>query len=127
MKKLCTVVALIIFSTFVTGCSDRSESPENLVVLVKYKTLSNKSVDAVTSLKRLIEKIKKEEHFVSIKLHVDQADNANILLYEVWDDALYYKNQHMKTEHLKNFIVESQSFLAGPPEISFWKINTIYK
>ena len=127
MKKLCTVVALIIFSTFVTGCSDRSENPENLVVLVKYKTLSNKSVDAVTSLKRLIEKIKKEEHFVSIKLHVDQADNANILLYEVWDDALYYKNQHMKTEHLKNFIVESQSFLAGPPEISFWKINTIYK
>jgi quinol monooxygenase YgiN len=127
MRKICTIAALIIFSTFVTGCIDKSDRPENLVVLVKYKTLSNKSVDAVTSLKKLIEKVKKEDHFVSIKLHVDQADNSNVLLYEVWDDEMYYKNQHMKTEHLKNFIVESQSFLAGQPEISFWKINAIYK
>lgn len=127
MKKIFKIATLIIFITFVTGCIDKSERPENLVVLVKYKTLSNKSVDAVTSLKKLIEKVKKEDHFISIKLHVDQSDNSNILLYEVWDDEMYYKNQHMKTDHLKNFIVESQSFLAGPPETSFWKINAIYK
>jgi len=127
MKKLCTILALVFFSTIFVGCKDKSEKPENLVVLVKYKTLSNKSVDAVTSLKKLIEEVKKEDHFIKLKLHIDQTDNSNILLYEEWDDELYYKNQHMKTEHLQNFILESQAFLAGPPEISYWKINSVYK
>jgi len=33
----------------------------------------------------------------------------------------------MKTKHLKEFIVESQTFLDGPPEISLWKVNAVYK
>lgn len=125
MNKLFLILGLMIFSTF-AGC-DKNKDENNLIVVVKYKTLPNKSVDAVTGLKKLIEQVKGEDHFVSLKLHIDQKDNANILLYEVWDDALYYQNQHMKTKHLKEFIVESQTFLAEPPEISFWKVNAVYK
>lgn len=124
MKKLFFILGLMIFSIF-AGCS-KNDDGNNLIVIVKYKTLPNKSVDAVTGLKKLIEQVKGEDHFVSLKLHVDQKDNSNILLYEEWDDALYYQNQHMKTKHLKEFIVESQTFLAGPPEISFWKVNAVY-
>lgn len=123
MKKLFLI--LIIFSVL-TGCS-KDDNGNNLIVIVKYKTQPNKSIDAVTGLKKLIEQVKEEDHFVSLKLHVDQKDNSNILLYEEWDDALYYQNQHMNTKHLKEFIVESQTFLAGPPEISFWKVNEVYK
>ena len=125
MKKLFFILGLMIFSIF-TGCAKKDDG-NNLIVIVKYKTLPNKSVDAVTGLKKLIEQVKGEDHFVSIKLHVDQKDNSNILLYEEWDDALYYENQHMQTKHLKEFIVESQTFLDGPPEISFWKVNAVYK
>ncbi|HEY0668747.1 MAG TPA: antibiotic biosynthesis monooxygenase family protein, partial [Sphingobacteriaceae bacterium] len=103
MKKLFTIFALIALTTSFIGCKDKSEQPENLVVLVQYKTLPNKSIDAVTGLKNLIEEVKKEDHFIKIKLHVDQTDNSNILLYEEWDDEQYYKNQHMKTAHLKKF------------------------
>ena len=54
----------------------------NLVVIVKYKTQQNKSVDAITELKKLIEEVKKEDHFVNLSLHLDEKDNSNILLYE---------------------------------------------
>lgn len=126
MKKIIWILALIIGSFF-TSCESKNDPANNLIVIVKYKTQPNKSVDAVTGLKKLIEEVKKENHFVTIRLHVDQKDNSNILLYEEWNDELYYKNQHMKTDHLKEFIVESQAFLAGPPEITFWKVNAVYK
>lgn len=125
MKKLVLIITLFI-SLFFTGC-EKQDSANNFIVIVQYKTLQNKSVDAITGLKKLIEQVKKEDHFVNLRLHVDQKDNSNILLYEEWDDELYYKNQHMKTEHMQQFIVESQAFLAGPPEITFWKVNAVYK
>ena len=125
MKKFFFILGVMIFSIFI-GCA-KNDDGNNLIVIVKYKTLPNKSVDAVTGLKKLIEQVKGEDHFVSLKLHVDQKDNSNILLYEEWDDALYYQNQHMKTKHLKEFIIESQTFLDGPPEISYWKVNSVYK
>lgn len=74
----------------------------NIIVIVKYKAQPNKSMEAITGFSTLIEEVEKEDHFVSIRLHVDQKDDSNILLYEVWDDELYYNNQHMKTKHLEN-------------------------
>lgn len=124
MKKLLLLLTLISGFLF-TGCND-NDPANNIIVIVKYKAQPNKSVDAVTGLKELIEEVKKEDHFVSIRLHVDQEDNSNIMLYEEWEDELYYKNQHMATDHLQDFIVESQEFLAGPPEITYWKVNEVY-
>ena len=125
MKKLTFIFSLCICSLFI-GC-DQKDPTNNIIVIVKYKTQPNKSVDAVTGIKKLIEEVRHEDHFVNLRLHADQKDNSNILLYEEWDDELYYKNQHMKTKHLQEFIVESQAFLAGPPEITFWKINAVYE
>jgi len=95
--------------------------------MVKYKTQPNKNVDAIVALETLISKVKKEEHFKKIKMYVDPNDNSNILLYEEWEDENYYKNDHMKTEHLQRFVIESSAFLAGPPDISFWRLNSTYK
>ncbi len=119
---------LFFFSLFsaLLSCNN-SNTKENLIVLVKYKTQQNKNVDAIVALKTLISKVEKEEHFVKIKMYVDPNDNSNILLYEEWDDETYYKNQHMKTEHLQKFIYESSAFLSVPPEISFWKLNSSYE
>jgi len=123
MKKLFLI--LVITSLF--AACETKDSTNNLIVIVKYKTQEKKSVDAITGLKKLIEEVKKEDHFVNLRVHIDQNDNSNILLYEEWDDELYYKNQHMKTDHLQKFIVDSQEFLAGPPDITFWKVNAVYK
>ncbi|CAM3410096.1 putative quinol monooxygenase [Aequorivita lipolytica] len=118
---------LLFFALFTVLLSCNSDSKENLVVFVKYKTQPNKNIDAVVALKTLIGEVEKEEHFKQIKMYIDPNDNSNILLYEEWEDESYYKNEHMKTEHLQKFIGESSTFLAGPPEISFWKLNTVYE
>ena len=113
--------------SFTTLLSCNSDSKENVIVLVKYKTQQNKNVDAIVALKSLITEVEKEDHFVQMKMYVDPNDNSNILLSEEWDNEAYYKDEHMKTAHLQKFITESTSFLAAPPEISFWKLNSTYK
>ena len=99
---------------------------KNTIVLVKYKTQPNKSEETINNLTTLIEEVKKEPHFVSIKLHVDPKDPTNILLYEEWRDAAYYGNEHMKTPHLQQFITNARNFLAGPPEISLWQVEKVF-
>lgn len=118
MKKF--IVIILIISAF----SFRSFAQDNhMVVLVKYKTLPEKSSEAISNLNILIEQVKGENHFVKIVMHIDPSDSTNILLYEEWDDESYYKNEHMNTAYIQKFIMDSRGFLAGPPEISFWKLE----
>jgi len=98
----------------------------NLTVLVKYKSQPKKQAEVLAALNTLILEVKKEPNFVNIKMFVDPADKTNILLYEEWSDEEYYKGDHMNTTHLQKFIGDSRNFLAGPPEISFWKLNSNY-
>lgn len=98
------------------------EKNQNLIVLVKYKTQPSKGDAAISGLTKLINEVKKEPGFVKITMHIDPKDDSNILLYEEWSDENYYNNDHMKTPHLQSFINDSRTFLAGPPEISQWKI-----
>ena len=95
---------------------------ENVIVVVlKFKAKPEKGDETVVELTKLLEKVKQEPYFISIKLHIDPEDNTNILLYEEWEDESYYKSEHMKTDHLQEFIANSEDFLSGPPEITFWK------
>ena len=105
--------------------SDNKENT-NLAVLVKYKSQPEKQDEALSALNALILEVKKEPHFVNIKMLVDPADKTNILLYEEWSDEAYYKGDHMNTPHLQKFINDSRSFLAGPPDISFWELPGNY-
>ena len=99
------------------------KNDQNLIVLVKYKIQPSKSEVAIAGLTKLIEEVKNEPNFVNIKLHIDLKDDSTILLYEAWSDANYYNDDHMKTIHLQSFMNDSRAFLAGPPEISQWKIE----
>lgn len=124
------MIVVITFMLF--GFNSTSERPdineaENIIVLVNYKAQPDKGEQAVVELTKLIEKVKEEPHFVKIKLHVDPKNHRNILLYEEWSDESYYNSEHMNTTHLQEFIANSRNFLAGPPEISFWRIEHEFK
>lgn len=125
-KTFLFLIALIAFVTLGWKNYDTIKN-DTIIVLVKYKTQPGKSEEAVGHMTRLLEQVKKEPHFIGIKLHVDPKDATNILLYEEWDNADYYNNEHMKTPHLQKFIGEARNFLAGPPEISLWKIATEFR
>jgi quinol monooxygenase YgiN len=127
MKPIKNLTAsILLISTLVfASCSQPSNttngnSVQKNVVLLKFKSQPNKGALAVEELIKLIDKVKDEPNFISIKLHVDPEDETNILLYEEWEDLSYYKNEHMNTVHLKNFMSSSMEFLTGPPEVTFW-------
>lgn len=130
--KLKIMIGCLICSfVFVTWSQQQTihkyPDTKTIIVIVKYKAQPNKENETMSALTSLIADVKKEPHFVNIKLHIDPQDKTNILLYEEWSDASYYNTKHMTTKHLQDFIESSKAFLAGPPEISFWKIEQEFK
>lgn len=119
-----TVFTSVAFAQTNSG-TNNAES-DDLYVLVKYKTTEQKFDEAVLALDALILEVKKEPHFVNIKMLIDPADRTNILLYEQWNSEAYYKGDHMGTPHLQKFLIDARSFIAGPPDISFWKLKNNY-
>ncbi len=103
-----------------------NDGKDNLFVLVNYKAQPDKHEEALSALNSLILEVKKEPNFVNIKMFVDPADQTSILLYEQWTDEAYYNGDHMNTPHLQKFMVDAREFLAGPPDISVWKLNNDY-
>ena len=132
MKLTLTTILFTAAITFLfTGCEkERSTSGDNgkssLFVLLKYKAQPGKHEEALSALNSLIPEVQNEPNFVSIKLFVDPSDQTNILLYEQWSDEAYYKGEHMNTPHLQKFMSDAREFLAGPPDISYWKLHREY-
>ncbi|NNK82625.1 MAG: hypothetical protein HKO92_05855 [Flavobacteriaceae bacterium] len=117
----------MFFPLLLISCNSSEDIEiDNSIVVIKFKAKPNKGLEATSELINLIEMVKHEPHFVNIKLHIDPNDETNIMLYEEWDDISYYKNEHMTTDHLKEFQLNSVNFLNGPPEISFWNIKKIF-
>jgi quinol monooxygenase YgiN len=106
-----------------SGNTLSAQDLKNLIVLVKYKAQPSRENKTLEALNQLIEKVKSEPNYVKIIIHVDPADKSNILLIEEWSSEEYYKGNHMNTPHLQKFIGDSKEFLAGPPEISFWRVQ----
>ena len=100
---------------------------ENVIVLLRFKSQPDKGSYAVSELTKLANQVKEEPHFISIKIHVDPKDNSNILLYEEWEEENYYNTEHMNTAYIKDFQANSVNFLAGPPDITFWKVSDLIK
>ena len=132
MKQTLTTTLLAAAIAFLfIGCEKEKttsvdEGNNDLFVLVKYKAQPGKHDEALSALNSLILEVKKEPNFVNIKMFVDPADKTNILLYEQWSDKAYYQGEHMNTPHLQKFMIDSRGFLAGPPDISSWKLNQNY-
>lgn len=132
MKLFSTIILLAATTTILfAGCEKEksafiNDGKNNLFVLVNYKVQPDKHEKALSALNNLILEVKKEPNFVNIKMFVDPADQTNILLYEQWTDEVYYKGDHMNTPHLQKFMVDAREFLAGPPDISVWKLNNDY-
>ncbi len=120
MKK---IFYLVLFLFVLNLNSVYSQNSKNLIVLVKYKTLPGKESLALSTIKSLISDVKKEPNYIDIIIHIDPFDKSNILLYEKWSSEDYYKGDHMKTQHLLQFMNDARSFLGGPPEITFWNIE----
>jgi quinol monooxygenase YgiN len=121
------ITLLIVFPFSELRSQTEVQNEENVFVVLRFKTQPEKESEAISAFNNLINEVTNEPNFVNIQMLVDPADNTNIMLYEEWSNESYFKNEHMNTPHLRQFQKDSEKFLAGPPDITFWKLNQNYR
>jgi quinol monooxygenase YgiN len=96
-------------------------SARGVVVVIRYRALPGRETVARAELAKLVATVLAEEGACGgIRMLVDAADPAAILLVEEWPDRASYLGPHFETPHLKAFIARAGEWFAGPPEIGFW-------
>jgi quinol monooxygenase YgiN len=95
---------------------------DGVTVVITYRALPGHADTARDELAALIETVVAEESDChGIRLLQDAADPHRILLVEEWTDADTFTGPHMQTPHLQAFMRRAGAFIAGPPEIHFWR------
>ena len=97
-------------------------SKEPIVVLIKYLAQPGKDQIAAQALSALVATVRSNEpgcQGITILQAADAPDT--ILLVEHWSDHATFVGPHMQQPHIQAFMQEASEFLAGPPDISFWR------
>lgn len=93
-----------------------------VTVVIVYRARPGNAEVARAELAALISTVvATEPACLGIVLHQDVDDPTRFLLYERWVDKESYVGDHMQTPHIRAFIGRAGAFLAGPPEIAFWR------
>lgn len=94
----------------------------DVTVIIRYEAKPGKTETARRELTELVNTVVKEELACrGIWLHQDTATPEKLLLVEHWTSKEAYTGPHMQTPHLTAFVGRAFEFLAGPPEITFWR------
>lgn len=97
-------------------------SADAVTVVITYQAQSGMAETARRELAALIATVvAKEPDCRGIRLHQRTDDPHRLLLIEEWTSEEAFSGPHMQTPHLQAFIERGREFLAGPPEIRFWR------
>jgi quinol monooxygenase YgiN len=97
-------------------------------VAITYQAQPDQVENAVRALSNLIEiVVDTEPDCFSIQLYQDPADPARIFLFEEWTSREAYLGPHLQTPHLLAFKASSGPLFVGPPERSFWRLQTEFR
>lgn len=100
-------------------------SNDSVVVLITWRAQPGLEDVAMRELAALISTVVASEPDCSgITMLQDAGDPTRILLHELWTSKDAYLGPHMHTPHLQSFVERSAQFIAGAPEITFWKTVT---
>lgn len=93
-----------------------------VVVQVSYQARPDKADLAAREIASLVAKVRSTEPDC-LGITIDRRDDepARFVLRERWTSREAYAGPHMQTPHLQSFIQRAPEFLAGPPDISFWR------
>ena len=93
-----------------------------IVVLVSYTALPQQVATAREAIAALVAAVlASEPECAGINLLQSVADPARITLVERWPSQEVFLGPHMQQPHIQAFIQRAGTFLAGPPDISFWQ------
>ncbi len=95
------------------------------IVVIAYRARPEGVDTAVSELTDLIATVVAlEPDCFAIRLLRDPADPARILLVEEWTSREAYLGPHLETPHLLAFKVKAGDLFEGPPERSFWRLES---
>jgi quinol monooxygenase YgiN len=95
---------------------------DDVTVMIRYIAQAGKSDRALRELESLVGTVVANEAACGgIWIHQNTESPEQILLIERWTDQASYTGPHMQTEHIQAFMLRARDFIAGPPEISFWR------
>jgi len=90
-------------------------------VIVSYRVLPTQVDTAIREIGALIAKVQAlEPDCGGIAMLQDVNDLTRISLIERWPSQEIFLGPHMQQPHIQSFMQVAGTFLAGPPEISFW-------
>ena len=93
-----------------------------VTVVITYTALPGMAEVARDALAALIGTVVEQEPACrGIQLFRGSDDPHRILLTEQWESEAAYSGPHLRTPHLLAFRERAPAFLAGPPEITYWK------
>lgn len=93
-----------------------------VVVMISYQARSGEELRAGREITDLVAIVRQEEpECGGITILQDLSDPTRFTLVEAWPSRESFLGPHMQTSHLQSFIQRAEAFLAGPPEISFWR------
>lgn len=97
---------------------------DGVVVIISYASLPDQAERAVAEIAALIATVQRvEPDCGGIELLQDLDDPTRIMLVEQWPSRESYLGPHFQQPHIQAFIARAGEFLAGPPEIRFWRVG----
>ena len=94
----------------------------DVTVMIRYLAQAGKATVARRELDALVQVVVAEEPACKgIWIHENTSAPEQLLLIERWTDEASYTGPHMQTPHIQTFMARAREFIAGPPEITFWR------
>ncbi|MGV8940332.1 MAG: putative quinol monooxygenase [Lysobacter sp.] len=92
------------------------------VVLVSYRSLPEQVATAQREIAELIAEVQaREPECGGITMLQDISDPTRFTLIEHWPSQEIFLGPHLQQPYIQSFIQRAPAFLAGPPDITFWR------
>ncbi|MFO7608295.1 MAG: putative quinol monooxygenase [Candidatus Krumholzibacteriia bacterium] len=99
---------------------------DGVVVIISYMCLPSAAERAVAEIAELVATVLRvEPECGGIELLQQTDDPTRIMLVEQWPSREAYLGPHFQQPHIQAFIARAGEFLAGPPEITFWRAGGV--
>lgn len=91
-------------------------------VIIRYQALPGCEAMALRELTDLVSVVRAAEPDCTGITIVESVDEpGRIVLLETWTSREAYAGPHLQTPHIQAFKARAGSFMAGPPEITYWR------
>lgn len=95
---------------------------DRIVVMVGYRAQPGCAETALRAIRALVDAVLRNEPACGgIRVLQDLDEPERITLLEQWPSREAFLGPHMQQPHIQTFIAGASGFLAGPPEITFWR------